>query len=233
VIHHGIAVEEFPLGAGRGGYALFLGRLHPNKGAHVAARVARAAGIPLRIAGRLSEPLELEYFAAQVKPLLGRDVEYVGELSDEAKRTALGDATCLLNPIAWPEPFGMVMVESLACGTPVVTTHQGAAPEIVRAGVAGFVCDDEESLVAAIRRIDEIDRAGCREFVATHFSVTRMVQDHLALYQRIIEEAGERGPRLLTAPDGRPRTRSEPRIVDGQTPAPPRRIVGLPDASPA
>jgi glycosyltransferase involved in cell wall biosynthesis len=186
VIHHGIAVEEFPFGRGGGGYALFLGRLHPSKGAHVAARVARAAGVPLRIAGKLSEPVELDYFVQQVKPLLGTDIEYVGELGYEDKRTALGEATCLLNPIEWPEPFGMVMVEALACGTPVVTTRQGAAPEIVKDGVVGFVCDDEESLVSATRRIGEIDRATCRAYVDQHFSVTRMVQHHLALYEQVI-----------------------------------------------
>jgi len=186
VIHHGIAVEEFPLGKGDGGYALFLGRLHPSKGAHVAARVARAAGTPLRIAGKLSEPVEIEYFVERVKPLLSADIEYVGELSHEDKLRSLGEATCLLNPIEWPEPFGMVMVEALACGTPVVTTRQGAAPEIVQDSVVGFVCDDEESLVRATRRIGEIDRAGCRTYVDQHFSVPRMVEHHLALYERVI-----------------------------------------------
>ena len=202
VIHHGIAVDEFPLGAGQGGYALFLGRLHPSKGAHVAARVARAGGIPLRIAGKLSEPVEIEYFVEQVKPLLGNDIEYVGELSHEDKLSALADAACLLNPIQWPEPFGMVMVEALACGSPVITTRQGAAPEIVKEGIGGFVCDDEESLIAGIRRIGEIDRVGCRAFVDAHFSVARMVQRHLAFYERVIGEAAKPALHLLAGGGG-------------------------------
>ena len=118
MVHHGVDVERFPVGSGRGGYALFLGRVHPDKGVHVAVRVARAAGVRLKIAAKMNEIHELRHFQQQVAPLLGGGVEFVGEVGGADKLSLLADATCLLNPIGWPEPFGMVMIEALACGTP-------------------------------------------------------------------------------------------------------------------
>jgi len=139
VIHHGLDPKRFTVGPGTGGYGLFLGRMTPDKGLHTAARVARAAGMPLRIAAKMSETAERDYFSERVKPLLGADIEYLGEVGGADKLQLLGEATCLLNPIAWPEPFGMVMIEALASGTPVVTTISGAAPEIVTDGVTGYL----------------------------------------------------------------------------------------------
>ncbi len=186
VIHHGVEPTEFPFGDGSGGYALFLGRMNPDKGVHVAAHIAREAGIPLRIAGKRNEQLEHDYFYSTIKPLLGPGVEYLGEVDYATKVELLGGAKMLLNPICWPEPFGMVMIEALACGTPVITTPFGAAPEIVDDGVTGFVRSGERALVEAVRRIDEIDRHRCRAAVEGHFSRRRMVDDHVALYQRVL-----------------------------------------------
>jgi glycosyltransferase involved in cell wall biosynthesis len=183
VIHHGVSLEDFPTGRGGGGYALFLGRMHPGKAPHVAAQIAREAGVPLKIAAKMNEPAEHAYFEAMVRPLLGPDVEYVGEVDRPTKLALLAGAECLLNPIAWPEPFGMVMIEALACATPVLTTPFGAAPEIVRDGVVGFVRADPADLVEALGRIGEIDRAACRLRVADRFSVERMVDDHVAVYE--------------------------------------------------
>jgi glycosyltransferase involved in cell wall biosynthesis len=188
VIHHGLDVADFPEGDGRGGYVLFLGRMTPAKGAHIAARVARAAAVQLVIAGKCSEPAEIEYFEQQVRPLLGRDVEFIGEVGKRAKLGLLAEASCLLNPIDWPEPFGMVMIEALACGTPVVTTHQGAAPEIVDDGVTGILADDDTGLVEAIAKARLLDRVGCREAAESRFSSDRMVDQHLAVYQQIVRE---------------------------------------------
>jgi glycosyltransferase involved in cell wall biosynthesis len=188
VIHHGVNVRDFPIGGGDGGYALFLGRMHPGKAPHVAARVAREAGIPLRIAAKMREPAEIAYFDAMVRPLLGGDVTYVDEVDRLAKFELLSGAQCLLNPIAWPEPFGMVMIEALACATPVITTQFGAAPEIVEDGVVGFVGSDEASLVRALGRISEIDRSACRQHAERFFSVERMVNKHIALYERVMME---------------------------------------------
>jgi glycosyltransferase involved in cell wall biosynthesis len=187
VIHHGVRLNEFPMGAGGGGYALFLGRMHPGKAPHLAIEIARAAGIPLRIAAKMREPEEHAYFEAMVRPLLGPDVTYVGEVDRQAKIELLSGAECLLNPILWPEPFGMVMIESLACGTPVITTGHGAASEIVEDGVVGFIRRDQAGLVKAVGRLGEIDRSACRAWVAERFSVERMVDDHLATYRQAIQ----------------------------------------------
>lgn len=186
VIHHGIDLERFPVGAGGGGYALFLGRMNPEKGVEVAARVARAAGVPLLIAAKMQEPLELEYFESQVRPLLGREVEYLGEVGFTDKVELLGRATCLLNPIQWPEPFGLVMVESLACGAPVVASARGAAPELVDEGVTGYLCRGERSLAKALQKAADLDRAACRQAAEERFSASRMVEAYVELYRSVI-----------------------------------------------
>ena len=185
VIHHGVNLTAFPVGEGGGGYAMFLGRMHPGKAPHVAAAIAREAGIPLKIAAKMCEPAERAYFEEMVRPLLGGDVEYVGEVDRPTKLALLAEAECLLNPIAWPEPFGMVMIEALACGTPVITTPFGAAPEIVRDGVVGFVRAETAGLVEALRRIQDIDRGACRLRVSERFSAERMVADHVELYEQV------------------------------------------------
>jgi glycosyltransferase involved in cell wall biosynthesis len=186
VIHHGVDPESFPIGDGDGGYALFLGRMCPEKGIPAAIWAARRADVPLRIAAKMSEPAELLFFDRCVRPLLGGDIEYVGEVGGTAKTALLGGAMCLLNPIDWPEPFGMVMVEALACGTPVVATRMGAAPEIVEHGKTGFICSGEHALAQAIRGAANLDRNECRKAVVGRFSSERMVADHLALYEKVI-----------------------------------------------
>jgi len=186
VVHHGVDLTEFPVGAGGGGYALFLGRMHPGKAPHVAIRIAREAGMPLQIAAKMQEPAEKAYFDAMVRPLLGGDVTYLGEVGSAAKLELLGRAECLLNPIAWPEPFGMVMLEALACGTPVLATPAGSAPEIVEDGVVGYLRSGEPGLVEALKRVGELDRAACRRRAEDHFSVEKMVAAHVALYRRAV-----------------------------------------------
>lgn len=185
VIHHGMDVDAVEAGGGRGGYALFLGRMSPDKGVHTAIHIARRAGIPLRIAAKMREQPEHEYFAERVRPLLGGDVEYVGEVGGDLKRRLLADAHCLVNPIAWPEPFGMVMVEALAAGTPVVGTPFGAAPEIVEEGITGYLRNDEDALVTAISKAGYLDRAACRIAAKERFSMHRMAAEHVELYQRV------------------------------------------------
>lgn len=193
VIHHGVDPARFPVGDGAGGYALFLGRMNPEKGVHRAIRVAQAAGVPIKIGAKMRERAEHEYFRDQVRPLLGPAVEYLGEVGGEQKLELIGDAACLLNPIAWPEPFGLVMVEALACGTPVVTTPQGAAPEIVDDGTTGFVRSDEQSLVVALGHVGGLDRAACRAAVEQRFSAARMAADHVEVFERVLRRAA--GPR--------------------------------------
>jgi glycosyltransferase involved in cell wall biosynthesis len=189
VIHHGVDVDAFPHGTGNGGYALFLGGMSPDKGVHAAAQVAMAAGVPLRIAAKMREPAEHAYFGEHIAPLLGDGVEYVGEVGGADKLELLAGASCLLNPIAWPEPFGMVMIEALACGTPVVATPHGSVRELISDGVTGYVRHDEAGLVDALRQVGGLDRARCRKEAAARFSTERMVADHVRLYE---EAAGSR-----------------------------------------
>jgi glycosyltransferase involved in cell wall biosynthesis len=198
VIHHGIDVDSIPVGDGSGGYVLFLGRMSPDKGADIAIEAARRAGIPIKIAAKCREARERQYFDACIRPLLGRDVEFLGEVGGDDKFRLLGDAAALLNPIQWAEPFGLVMAEALACGTPVIATPLGAAPEIIEHGTTGFLCDDIDQLVAALGHVDDISRASCRARAITHLSVDRMVAEHLALYDHLLS-ADPLGPTCLLA----------------------------------
>jgi glycosyltransferase involved in cell wall biosynthesis len=192
VVHHGLDVEEIPVGEGRGDYFLCLGRMTPAKGIHTAIDVARRAGVRLLIAAKMREDAEREYFYSAVEPLLGADVEFVGEVGPQDKYRLLGGARALVNPIQWPEPFGMVMLEALACGTPVVSFAQGAAPEIVDDGVTGFLRHTPDEMVAALGRVDEIDRAACRQRAQEQFSTERMVDCHVEVYRRVLAQARRR-----------------------------------------
>jgi len=187
VIHHGVDVEAIPFGPGDGGYAAFLGRMCPNKGVDVAARLAHASGVPLKIAAKLAEPDELDFFEQCVRPLLGGGVEYVGEVAGDDKYDLLGHASCLLNPLRWDEPFGMVMIEALACGTPVIATPAGSVREIIDHGRTGFIRNDHSHLERALHRVAELDRLTCRRVARERFSQHRMVRDHIALYQRLTQ----------------------------------------------
>jgi glycosyltransferase involved in cell wall biosynthesis len=191
VIHHGLDVDSVPFGDGAGGYACFLGRMSPSKGVREAAVIAREAGVPLRIAAKMNDQSEREYFECAVSPLLGSDIEYLGELNTADKYELLGGAVALLNPIQWPEPFGLVMIEALATGTPVVATPSGAAPEIVEDGVTGFLRDDVRELAACLRDVTGLGRDACRQAAETRFSTERMVTDHLDLYGELL--AGREG----------------------------------------
>lgn len=193
VIHHGLDLERIPVGGGKGGFAAFLGRMTPEKGVASAVRIARAAGVPLRIAAKMREPAERAYFEAEVRPLLTREHEYIGELADAEKYEFLGDAFALLNPIDWSEPFGLAMVESLAAGTPVVATPRGSALEIVRPGVNGYLGAADE-VVALLPRAAGLDRAACRADVEERFSTRRMVADHLRLYTDVLTGGSEAAP---------------------------------------
>jgi glycosyltransferase involved in cell wall biosynthesis len=196
VIHHGIDIDEVPAGDGTGGYFCFLGRMSPSKGVREAVLVARKAGVPLRIGAKLQDKGEREYFDCAVAPLLSSDVEYLGELNRDEKYKLLGGATAMLNPIQWPEPFGLVMLEALAAGTPVVTTSAGAAPEIVDDGVTGYLRDDLDALAASLPQAGNLDRGRCRQEALSRFGADRMVAEHLDLYTELLS-AAQHGPKFL------------------------------------
>jgi glycosyltransferase involved in cell wall biosynthesis len=186
VILHGIDVQSVPVGDGSGGYFCFLGRMSPRKGVREAALVARTAGVPLRIAAKVQDGIEREYFDDEVAPLLTSEVEFLGELNTYEKYQLLGDAIALLNPIQWPEPFGLVMAEALAAGTPVVATPAGAAPEIVDDGVTGYLRSDIDALAGCLTQAGRLDRQRCRHAALTRFSAQRMVTEHLDLYRELL-----------------------------------------------
>jgi glycosyltransferase involved in cell wall biosynthesis len=188
VIHHGINPQQYPTGAGDGDYFLFLGRMTPDKGAHEAARLAQEAGVTLLLAGKKREPAECAYFDEQVAPLLGPRIRYLGEVTNERKAALIGRATALLNPIQWPEPFGLVMIEAMACGTPVLASPAGAAPEIVDHGVTGFLCDDHAAMAVHLADVHALDRAACRQAVEQRFSTDRMVVHYEDLFENVLAD---------------------------------------------
>lgn len=192
-IHHGVDLDHFRLGAGRGGYLLSLTRMDECKGVHIACAVARRTGMELRIAAKMETPREKEYFETAVKPLLGRHIQFLGEVGAIEKAALLADARALINPIQWAEPFGLAMAEALASGTPILTFPRGAAPEIVDHGVTGFLCRDVDDMTNACAQLDRIDRRVCRDAAEQRFSPAAMAARHVVLYRRLIESGGTKG----------------------------------------
>ena len=192
-IHHGIDVASFTAGDGDGGYLLFLGRIHPDKGTAVAIDVARRAGLPLVIAGVVHDD---DYFRAEVLPHVdGAAVSYVGPVGPADRDRLLGGAAALLHLIDFDEPFGLSVVESLAAGTPVVAYGRGSMPELIRDGVTGFLVGSVDAAVDAVGRLGSIDRATCRSDAAQRFSASRMVADYERLFAAVA--AGEVSPMQL------------------------------------
>jgi glycosyltransferase involved in cell wall biosynthesis len=185
VVHHGLDLERFTVGEGKGDYVLFVGRCSPDKGVAEAIEIARAADLSIVVVAKKREGPEMRYFEERVAPLLGPGVEYLGEVHPVERDRLMRDAVALVNPVKWHEPFGLVMVESLACGTPVVAFPRGAAPEIVDHGVTGFLCESQESAVAALDKVRDLDRWDCRSAVEKRFTADRMVTDYLQLYEAL------------------------------------------------
>jgi glycosyltransferase involved in cell wall biosynthesis len=185
-VHNAINVAGFPFQPEKKDYVLFLGRMSPDKGVHLAIDAARAAGQRLVIAAKCAEQCEQEYFEAEVEPRLGPDVEYLGEADASRKRTLLCQARCLLVPLQWEEPFGLVMVEALACGTPVVALRRGSVPEIIVDGVTGIVSEEPDDLPAAIGEVGRIDPAACREDVERRFDLSVMAKRYELVYDQLL-----------------------------------------------
>jgi glycosyltransferase involved in cell wall biosynthesis len=186
-VPNALDLDRYPFHEGHDGYLLFLGRMSPDKGAHRAVEVARELGLPLRLAGKCREPLERAYFDTFVRPYLADGMEYVGEVSHAEKVALLQRARATLFPIDWEEPFGLVMIESLACGTPVIATRRGSVPEVIDDGVTGIVVDHHTDMPAALTRADSLDTHVLRATVRERFSPERMVRDYLDAYETAIE----------------------------------------------
>jgi glycosyltransferase involved in cell wall biosynthesis len=186
-IHHGLPLGLYSLHPQPLDYLAFVGRISPEKRADRAIEIARACAIPLRIAAKV-DAVDAAYFESTIKPLLDHPlVSYVGEIGDAEKDDFIGSARALLMPIDWPEPFGLVMIESIACGTPVIAYANGSVPEIIDEGVTGFIVHNQEEAIAAVRSIHRIDRRRCRQVFEQRFSSRVMAMRHLHVYRELID----------------------------------------------
>ena len=183
-IHHGIDVARFPFSGAEGEYLLFFGRIHPEKGVHEAIQVAQRVGIKLVIAGIIQDQ---DYFATKVKPHIdGTTVDYLGSVGPDQRADVLGHALALLHLVSFDEPFGLSLIESMACGTPVIAFDRGSMPEIIRDGETGYIVEDIEGAINAVAAVRTIDRSICRADVEKRFTSTRMARDYVRVYQKIL-----------------------------------------------
>jgi glycosyltransferase involved in cell wall biosynthesis len=187
-IHHGLEFSKYRLTTEKEPYLAFIGRVAPVKGTHLAIEVAQKSGIPLKIAGEI-QPMFREYYESQVKPHVdGKFIQYIGEANLEEKNELLGNATAMLFPIQWDEPFGLVMIEAMACGTPVIAMPGGSVPEIVKDGVSGWICRTVEEMAERARQAGDFDPVQVRAYAEHTFSLDRMVQQYADLYAGILAE---------------------------------------------
>jgi glycosyltransferase involved in cell wall biosynthesis len=185
-VHHGLPLAHYPFSHRGGRYLAFLGRIAPEKRPDLAIATAKRTGIRLKIAAKV-DPVDRTYFDTEIRGLLDHPlIDYVGEIADADKPAFLGGALALLFPIDWPEPFGLVMIEAMACGTPVIARPCGSVPEVVVPGRTGLFADTLDGLVAAVKRVDRIDRLACRRHVEAWFTVERMVDDYEAVYNEAL-----------------------------------------------
>lgn len=192
IVHNGIDVDSFPFQAEKSDYALFIGRLGPEKGPHIAIEAAQRAGVRLLMAGKVDTREERDYFDAKIRPRIdGSSVEFLGEADGVLKRELYRNARCLLAPIQWEEPFGLVMIEAMACGTPPIACARGAAPELIEHGVSGLLADTVEEMAQAIADSTRINPYACRQHAEECFSPGALAGRYIDLYERIL--AVERG----------------------------------------
>ena len=194
-IHHGLPENLYSFHPSSRGYLIFVGRLTPEKRPDHAIEIAKRVGMPLKIAAKV-DPVDQKYFRTVIEPLLSDPlVEYVGEVTDAEKNDLIGNAYALVAPFDWPEPFGLVFIEALACGTPILAYRRGSVPEIIDDGYTGFICDTMEHMVKAMPCISALDRQRCRRAFEQRFTAERMVQDYLRAYKNLVnlpEETSER-----------------------------------------
>jgi glycosyltransferase involved in cell wall biosynthesis len=187
-VQHGLPLDLYSCQKAEGDYLAFLGRISAEKRLDRAIEIATRAGMKLKVAAKI-DAADREYYHEVIEPLLDNPVvECIGEINDEGKHEFLCNARALLFPIDWPEPFGLVLIEAMACGTPVIAFRQGSVPEIVEDGVTGFIVDNVEGAVAALPKLQGFDRKRCRQAFEQRFSVNRMTEDYVRIYRRVIED---------------------------------------------
>jgi len=193
-VHHGLPAQLLQPKPTKPGYLAFLGRICPEKAPDIAISIARHCGLPLKIAAKVDK-VDVEYYETRIKPLLGAPgIDFIGEIGDAEKSDFLSGAIALMVPISWPEPFGLVMIEAAACGTPVIAYDAGSVSEIVEDGVTGFIVSDENSAIKALEKIPTLDRRRIRQRFEERFTSRRMAQDYLAVYAALMERSDT--PRL-------------------------------------
>jgi glycosyltransferase involved in cell wall biosynthesis len=185
-VYHGLPADLYEFNEKPSDYLLFLGRICPDKGVDKAIEIATRAGIHLKIAAKI-DPVDVEYFESVIKPLLDQPgVEFLGEAGQSEKNELIGGAKAMLFPILWPEPFGLVMIESMACGTPVIAFNCGSVPEVMEHGVSGYICSTTDEAVEHLKEIDNFNRAGCRAVFDRRFTVSAMAHGYTDVYERIL-----------------------------------------------
>jgi glycosyltransferase involved in cell wall biosynthesis len=200
-VHHGLPLDELAFQPLAGSYLLFLGRMMREKRPDLAIEIARRSGLPLKIAAKVHAG-ERDYFRERIDPLLHRSrafAEYLGEVGGPARRELIANARALLLPIEWDEPFGLVMIEAIACGTPVIAFGRGAVPELIEDGVSGLIVDNVDEAVRAVARIDSIERGACRRAFERRFTAARMSADYLAIYDALLERDSQGHPRAASS----------------------------------
>lgn len=194
-VYHGLPKDQYRLNENADDYILYIGRFCPEKRPDRAIEIAQKAGLHLKIAAKI-DPVDRAYFADEIKPLLNNpNVEFLGEVSDDEKQELIGNAYAIVHPIEFPEPFGLVMIEAMACGTPTVAFRRGSIPEVIDDGVTGFVVDDVPEAVSALQKVSSLSRSHCRQVFEKRFTATRMVNEYVDLYRSLaqIESAPEAG----------------------------------------
>jgi glycosyltransferase involved in cell wall biosynthesis len=187
-VYHGLPLDLYTFREKPGNYLVFIGRVSPEKRVDRAIEIAKRTGMKLVVAAKVDE-VDREYFEKEIEPLLDNPrVDYIGEVGEKEKNELLGNAYAFVFPIDWPEPFGLVMAESMACGTPVITMPCGSTPEIIEQGVNGFICETVDDMVKAVESVSRIDRRQCRQSFEQRFSAPRMARDYVSIYERIIAD---------------------------------------------
>ncbi len=188
MVYNGLNMEGYPFSSRSKGYLLFVGRISPEKGLHFAIEVAQYLDLPLIIAAKLEDiEIDVQYFREYIEPKLSDQVRWVGEVDDAQRNKLMSEAICFLHPVTWREPFGLTLIEAMACGCPVVAFRKGSIPEIVKDGLTGYVVEDTEQMVEAVNNIYRIDRRFCRNYARVTFSAGKMADGYENIYNRVLE----------------------------------------------
>lgn len=184
-IYNGLSMEKYPFSSENDGYLLFVGRISQEKGVHYAIETALTLNLPLIIAAKL-DPVDIRYFEEYVSPHLSEDIRWIGEVDEEERNRLMSRALCFLHPVTWKEPFGLTLIEAMACGCPVIAFRKGSIPEIIEDGRTGFVVSDVEEMIEAVERVKEISREECRKYALDKFNATVMVDAYEKVYKKVL-----------------------------------------------